>query len=110
MTHVARKATEKFVCSSSSTRQLECVFQDMEPPKYSSILRKSSNILKPIRFVPFTKAVLRHATIRRPKSLAWNDLLQVNLIDTGLRLDGLLALELLDLIVSQISGYEQATC
>ena len=28
---------------------------------------------------------------------------QVNLIDTGLRLDGLLALELLDLIVSQIS-------
>ena len=30
------------------TRQLGCVFQDMEPPKSSSILRKSSNILKPI--------------------------------------------------------------
>ena len=54
----------KVVCSSSSTRQLGCVFQDMEPPKSSSILQKSSNILKPIRFVPFTKAVLRHATIR----------------------------------------------
>ena len=32
-----------------NTRQLGCVFQDMEPPKSSSILRKSSNILKPIR-------------------------------------------------------------
>ena len=46
------------------TRQLGCVFQDMEPPKSSSILRKSSNILKPIRCVRFTKAVLRHANIR----------------------------------------------
>ena len=46
------------------TRQLGCVFQDMEPPKSSSILRKSSNILKPIRCVQFTKAVLRHANIR----------------------------------------------
>ena len=43
------------------TRQLGCVFQDMDPPKSSSILRKSSNILKPIRF---TKAVFRHADIR----------------------------------------------
>ena len=46
------------------TRQLGCVFQDMEPPKSSSILRKSSNMLKPIRCVLFTKAVLRHADIR----------------------------------------------
>ena len=29
-------------------RQMVCVFQDMEPPKSSSILRKSSNIRKPI--------------------------------------------------------------
>ena len=36
----------------------------MEPPKSSSILRKSSNIRKPIRCVQFTKAVLRHANIR----------------------------------------------
>ena len=41
------------------TRQLGCVFQDMEPPK--SILRKSSDIRKPIRCVKFTKAVARHA-------------------------------------------------
>ena len=54
----------KVVCNSSSTRQLGGVFQDMEPPKSSSILRKSSDILKPIRCVQFTKAVLRHAKIR----------------------------------------------
>ena len=46
------------------TRQLGCVFQDMEPPKSSSILQKSSNIRKPIRCVELTKAVVRHAHIR----------------------------------------------
>ena len=46
------------------SRQLGCVCQDMGPPKSSSILRKSSNILKPIRCVQFTKAILRHANIR----------------------------------------------
>ena len=52
------------VCNSSSTRQLGCVFQDMEPPRLSSILRKSSNILKPIQRVRFTKVVARHTKIR----------------------------------------------
>ena len=47
-----------------STRQLGCVFQDMEPPKSSTILRKGSHILKPNRCIRFTKAVLRHANIR----------------------------------------------
>ena len=46
------------------TRQLGCVSQDMEPPKSTTILRKSSNILKPIRCVQFTKAVVRRANIR----------------------------------------------
>ena len=46
------------------TQQLGCVSQDMEPPKSSSIVRKSSNIRKPIRCVRFTKAVVRHADIR----------------------------------------------
>ena len=45
------------------TRQLGCVFQDMEPPRSSSIFRKSSNILKPIRCVRCTKAMLRHGNI-----------------------------------------------
>ena len=52
------------VDDSSNTRQLGCVFQDMEPPKSSSILRKSSDIRKPIRCVTFTKAVLHHANNR----------------------------------------------
>ena len=49
---------------SSNTRQLGCVFHDMEPPKSSSILRKSPNVRKPIRCVKFSKAVVRHAGIR----------------------------------------------
>ena len=50
------------VCNSSSTRKLGCVFQDMEPPK--SILRKGTDMPKPIQRVKFTKAVVRHADIR----------------------------------------------
>ena len=52
---------------SSNTRQLGYVFQDMEPLNSSSILRKSSDIRKPIRRVKFTKAVVRHAIIRDQK-------------------------------------------
>ena len=48
-----------------NTRQLGCVCQDMES---TTTLRKSSNILKPIRCVRFTKAVLRHANIRDQKT------------------------------------------
>ena len=47
---------------SSSARHLGCVFQDMEPPK--SILRKSSDMQKPIQRVKFTKAIARHTKIR----------------------------------------------
>ena len=36
-----------------TSRQLGCVFQEMERPKSSLILRKSSIILKPIRCVRF---------------------------------------------------------
>ena len=57
---------------SSDARQLSCVFQDMKPPK--SILRKSSDIRKPIRCVKFTKAIARHAKNSRTKSFARNDL------------------------------------
>ena len=47
---------------SSNARQLGCVFQDMKPPK--SILRKSSDMQKPIQRVIFTKAIARHTKIR----------------------------------------------
>ena len=51
-------------CRSLNTRQLGCVFQDMEPPKLTSILRKSSDMQKPIQRVKFTKAIARHTKIR----------------------------------------------
>ena len=47
---------------SSNTQELGCVFQDMKPPK--SILRKSSDMQKPIQRVKFTKAIARHTKIR----------------------------------------------
>ena len=46
----------------SDARQLGCVFQDMTPPK--SILRKSTDMPKPIQRVRFTKAIARHTKIR----------------------------------------------
>ena len=49
---------------SSNARQLGCVFQDMEPPKLSSILRKCTDMQKPIQLVKFTKAIARHTKIR----------------------------------------------
>ena len=53
------------VYDSSSTRQEGFVFQDMEPPKSSSIVRKTSDIRKPIFCVQFTtKAIVRHADNR----------------------------------------------
>ena len=47
---------------SSNARQLICVFQDMQPPK--SILRKSTDMQRPIQRVKFTKAIARHTKIR----------------------------------------------
>ena len=47
---------------SSNARQLGCVFQDMTPPK--SILRKCTNMQRPIQRVTFTKAIARHTKIR----------------------------------------------
>ena len=47
---------------SSDARQLGCVFQDMTPPK--SILRKCTDMRKPIQRVKFTKAIARHTNIR----------------------------------------------
>ena len=47
---------------SSDARQLGCVFQDMTPPK--SILRKCTDMRKPIQRVKFTRAIARHTKIR----------------------------------------------
>ena len=47
---------------SSDARQLGCVFQDMKPPK--SILRKGTDMPRPIQRVKFTKAIARHTRIQ----------------------------------------------
>ena len=47
---------------SSNARQLGCVFQDMTPPK--SILRKCTDMRKPIQRVKSTKDIARHTKIR----------------------------------------------
>ena len=47
---------------SSNAQQLRGVSEDMKPPK--SILRKSSDMQKPIQRVKFTKAIARHTKIR----------------------------------------------
>ena len=46
----------------SDARQLGCVFQDMKPPK--SLLRKSTDMQRPIQRVKFKKAIARHTKIR----------------------------------------------
>ena len=66
---------------SSNARQVGCVFQDMKPPK--SILRKSSDMQKPIQRVKFTKAIARHTKNSRPKSFARITFAQVNLISAA---------------------------
>ena len=51
----------------SDARHLGCVFQDMTPPK--SILRKCTDMRKPIQRVKFTKAIARHTKIRDSNDL-----------------------------------------
>ena len=71
---------------SSSARQLCCVFQDMKPPK--SILRKSSDMQKPIQRVKFTQAL--HVTLNFETKILRSDIFaQVNLISAAPTLQNL---------------------
>ena len=54
--------SDKKLGQKSSQHRLGCVCQDMQPLK--SILRKRSDIQKPIQRVKFTKAIARHTKIR----------------------------------------------
>ena len=65
---------------SSNTRQMGGVFQVMEPPKSSSILRKSSDIRKPIRCVKNSRKPLHVTQTLETKILRSEWLAQVNLI------------------------------
>ena len=62
----------------SDARQLGCVFQDMTPPE--SILRKSTDMPKPIQRVKFKKAIARHTKIRDQKIPRSVTFVQVNLM------------------------------
>ena len=57
-----RACCGKTRCIRSPIKFTTIVFQDMEPP--NSILRKGTDMPKPIQRVKFTKAVARHADIR----------------------------------------------
>ena len=59
-----RSGVRSAVALLKEPKNLGCVFQDVEPPRSSSILRKSSTTTKPIRFVRFTTAVLHNAKLR----------------------------------------------
>ena len=67
-------------CRSSNARQLGGVFQDMTPPKL--ILRKCTDMHKPIQRVKFTKAVARHTKIR-DKILRSDTFVKVNLMSAA---------------------------
>ena len=67
---------------SSNARQLGCVFQDMKPPK--SILRKSSDMQKPIQRVKL------HVTLKFETKILRSDIFaQVNLISAAPTLQNL---------------------
>ena len=60
-------ATKVQLLCRKETQNLDCVFEDVEAPRSSSILRKSSTTTKPIRCVRFSPAVLRNAKLRDHK-------------------------------------------
>ena len=81
---LGQKSSER---RSSDARQLGCVFQDMTPPK--SILRKSTDMRKPIQRVKFTKAIARHTKIRDQNPSLGYICAQVNLMSVAPTLQNL---------------------
>ena len=59
-----RSGVKSAVALLKETQNLGCVFQVVEPPRSSSILRKSSTTTKPIRCVRFSTAGLLNAKLR----------------------------------------------
>ena len=62
--HRSERSDDKSAVALLKTKNLGCVFQDVESPRSSSILRKSSTTTKPIRRVRITSAVVRNAKLR----------------------------------------------
>ena len=55
----------------TNSRQFGGVSQDIEPPKFSSILRKGTKVLRPLHTVHFSNNTLRHKKIRESKGLSF---------------------------------------
>ena len=55
------------VAIAKSVRQLSCASQDTEPPESSTISRKGTKVLGPIRRLRFTRAAVRQSNIRQNK-------------------------------------------
>ena len=62
-----KQCGEGAVAFLKNSRQLGCVFQDVETPKFSSILQKSTTVSRPTHIVQFSKNTLRHIKIRENK-------------------------------------------
>ena len=62
------------VATVKDVRQLGCASQDVEPPESSTITRKGTKILGPIRRVRFSRAVLRPGNIRESKGPSLNEI------------------------------------
>ena len=61
-----KQSDEGAVATLKNSRHLGCVFQDVEPPKFTSILRKARR-WSPARTVQFSKNTQRHRKIRESK-------------------------------------------
>ena len=57
---------------SKNSKQLGCAFQDTEPPKSNSILRKDTKYLGPKRSVEFSKEVAHHTVLMSAVFTLWN--------------------------------------
>ena len=62
-----QQSDEGAVAFLKDSRLLRCVFQDVEPPKFSSILQKSTAVSRPADTVQFSTNTLRHVKIRETK-------------------------------------------
>ena len=57
-----------------NSKQMGCVFQDLDSPKSKSFLRKVPKSLGPKRSVHFSKGTLRHVRIREIKNSSQGDI------------------------------------
>ena len=65
-----KQSDEGAVAFLKNSRPLRCVFQDVEPPKFSSILQKSTTVSRPTHIVQFSTKTLRHVKIWENKGLS----------------------------------------